>query len=196
MTSLRDMFTTQTKTNSEQKVEDVLEKVAKNLRKDIEKRIRKQESDRKIVYGYAVGFGNDVDVTKLDGYKKLHDICADPDVDVRIDINFTGQFGRIALTGDYSRIVITLDEPYSASGTQPARPAPSVPPPKTHPSAAPVLSAGDSVLEMPSDELQELLARIKKARPDDFSAVADPKNPAALTHDIKATRPIGSPKRP
>ncbi len=191
MTSLRDIFITQKQTTAEENVEAALEKVAKNLRKDIENHIRQKKTDQRMTFvlGMKLDDLNDkVDITQLEGYKRLHAICADPDVDVKIDIDLPEDKDWYELPAS---VLIYLDQPYSAS---PAVRSAAASTPVA--AAAPAPSINASVLQMSGAALQELLQQIKKERPDDFSAVAVPKNPAALTHDIKATRPIGAPKPP
>ena len=112
MTSLRDIFTTQKQTTAEENVEAALEKVAKNLRKDIENHIRQKKSNQRMIFDLGMKLDNKVDITQLDGYKRLHAICANPDVDVKIDIDFPDDDDWYEVQAS---VIVYLDQPYSAS---------------------------------------------------------------------------------
>jgi hypothetical protein len=170
-----------------QKANAKLEKLAEKLRKDIEDKVRKNSSDKYVRYETGIPI-YDVDqsmLESLEGFKHLSAICADPAVDVAVEI-----YGYDSITRRCYEIYFNLEKPYDGPLKQTAPPAQK----QAEPAAAVVTSdpfVDNAVLAMPKDQLQALLARIRKERPDDFSTVANAdRNYAVTTRSIKAPRPI------
>jgi hypothetical protein len=72
-------------------------------------------------------------------------------------------------------------------------PAAAPPMPAVNTAAAPAIL--DRLRQMPSAELQEVLTKIKEECAEDFAAVANPGNPAALPYDIPAGKPLFSERK-
>jgi hypothetical protein len=94
----------------------------RTLRSDIEEYVSSEKTDKKMYIKIASMKTREEEVAmrSLPGYERLHEICADPEVDVYVELkDRSGTLGN-----GHLYLVITLDAPYHLS--------PDAPPPENH----------------------------------------------------------------
>jgi hypothetical protein len=172
-------------------------KLAKTLKKDIDKRISKKNPDTQMIIelgciGYessweahfaASAFG------ELAGYRELHRLCADKDIDMKIEWMQTSKKKR-GYVLYYPVLVIHLNAPYAHSseakkfsfGEAEAEPEQT---------EGQKLIAAFKKASISPEEVQDLLAHIAENYPGDLTAAA---NPAAVSRDMRAPKLLVLPK--
>jgi hypothetical protein len=113
-----------------QKVDKKLRKIAENLQRDIARQVNKKDADPEIIFNLnGVFFGcHDVgpswqsDVQKLPGYALLHKACADPAINVRVDllteshVHWRTRLGtRVPAEFESLVVRVYMDQPYMYS---------------------------------------------------------------------------------